>query len=99
MTCEYPRLILPTQSAIGEALEPMRVSHIIAPSRAEEFESFKRGKGAELNRILTENKSMSGEGVKSDGQRHGVSTDINFDHIGQPTSERRSYKQSCCRPL
>ncbi|KAJ3300830.1 Kinesin-like protein kif9 [Borealophlyctis nickersoniae] len=42
---------LPTQQTKARLMAP-------PPSRAEEFESFKRGKGAEINRILNENKAV-----------------------------------------
>ncbi|KAJ3043428.1 Kinesin-like protein kif9 [Rhizophlyctis rosea] len=48
---------------VTESLPPLpaaKVNRILAPppSRAEEFENFKRGKGSEMMRILTENKTI-----------------------------------------
>ncbi|KAL2914024.1 hypothetical protein HK105_206469 [Polyrhizophydium stewartii] len=46
-----------TQGMLGGLGAPKERRHGGAPlSRAEEFETFKRGKGAEMNRILTDNK-------------------------------------------
>ncbi|KAJ3033037.1 Kinesin-like protein kif9, partial [Rhizophlyctis rosea] len=54
---------------VTESLPPLpaqKVNRVIAPppSRAEEFENFKRGKGSEMMRVLTENKTILREKKK-----------------------------------
>ena len=57
--CSSPaKNIIHVEKVAGAVDAAPAVAKNSVPSRAEEFESYKRGKGAEINRILNENKSI-----------------------------------------